>query len=352
MSEERTQAPTRQRRLQARQQGHVARSGELTAAAGLLVALILLGAVGPGLTVALRELIASPLEASGPPASPTPEQVATLVREVAKRILAPLLEVLLGTVAAMVVVHQAQVGGLWVPALLAPDPSRLIAGAGGFTARAGRGMWSLVKVVVVLAVTALVIRLRWNEILALGHVHGSRLAAAAGSVALGLGRWLAVAMLALGALDFALAWRRVEAALRQTPEQQREDLRAADGDPALRARRKRVAQEWRRDSSDILPGARLLVISQGGPAVLLAGGPPPARVTVRQVARGMAAIALRRDAQRAGIPAAEEPALARQFARGRAGGTLSPAMAQRLAEIWPGGTTEAAAPEKSTGGQG
>ena len=52
--------------------------------------------------------------------------------------------------------HQVQVGGLWVPGLLVPDPTRLWAfGRGpGLAGRGTRGVWGLVKALLVVAVAA------------------------------------------------------------------------------------------------------------------------------------------------------------------------------------------------------
>src|SRR3974377_221008 len=56
MAEDRTQAPSKRRRQLAREQGQAAHSPELTAAAGWLVAVLLLGFWGGGLTRVLIEL--------------------------------------------------------------------------------------------------------------------------------------------------------------------------------------------------------------------------------------------------------------------------------------------------------
>lgn len=335
MSEDRTQAPTRQRRELARQRGHVARSADLTAASGLLAALLLLGAFGPSLATTLQALIRAPLEPGTIPSLTAPQELADLVRGAAARVAGPLMAIAGGTLATLLLVHQAQVGGLWAPALLAPDASRLLAGGGG-GARAGRGAWSLLKAAALVLVTALVLRSDWTAILALGRIDDARLASAAGTVALRLGRWLAVASLVLGVLDFALAWRRVEDSLRQTPDEYREDLRAADGDPTLRSRRRRFAAQWRRDGTELLPGVRLVVLGRSGLVVLLAGGPPPERVTVRQVGQGVAGSALRREAEAAGLPVARADRLARHLARGRFSGRLPADLAEELRRLWPG----------------
>ena len=57
MSDERTQPPSKRRRQLAREQGQVAHSPELTAAAGWLVAVVVLAMVGENVTRALTGLV-------------------------------------------------------------------------------------------------------------------------------------------------------------------------------------------------------------------------------------------------------------------------------------------------------
>ena len=61
MSDERTQPPSKRRRQLAREQGQVAHSPELTAAAGWLVAVVVLGMVGEDLTRGLTKLVSGSL---------------------------------------------------------------------------------------------------------------------------------------------------------------------------------------------------------------------------------------------------------------------------------------------------
>jgi flagellar biosynthetic protein FlhB len=341
MSEDRTQPPTRRRREEARQRGQVPRSAELTAGAGLLAAALLLGAFGPGLARGLIELVQRPLDGASVVRSAAAGDVAGWLRDACWSVLGPLAGIGLGVLATVVLVHQAQVGGLWAPRLLAPDPARLLFAGGGAGARASRGLWSLAKAALLVGAGVIIVRAQLPAIDRLSAQEFPALAGASMAVLIRAARWLALAVLAIGAADFALCWRRVEEALRQTPDEYREELRAADGDPALRARRRKLALSWRRDAAEILPGASLLVLGPNGLAVLLAGSPPPGRVTVRQVARGIQAAILRREACEAGIPVVDAPRLAGHFARGRAAGpSLPPDLATELAAIWPRGREE------------
>ena len=64
------------------------------------------------------------------------------------------------------------------------------------------------------------------------------LAQAAGQIVLHLAWVLAAVLLVLGLVDYALRYRRFEAMLRTTPQEQREDQRVMEGDPATRAQRR------------------------------------------------------------------------------------------------------------------
>ena len=98
----------------------------------------------------------------------------------------------------------------------------------------------------------------------LGRLEPSGLARASSSILRSTASAMAVATLALGLVDFALQHRRFEAMMRLTPDEFREELRSADGDPALRARRRKQAQALRGDAPELLAGASLAVV--GPPA--------------------------------------------------------------------------------------
>src|SRR3954467_10440999 len=120
MSEDRTQAPSKRRRMLARERGQVARSPELTGAAGLLAATALLGIWGDDLALGLISLVREPWvgDLIGPGGS---FDVVAHFRHAALDVAGPLLGILGGSAAASVLAHQAQVGGLFLPGMLAPD---------------------------------------------------------------------------------------------------------------------------------------------------------------------------------------------------------------------------------------
>ena len=79
MSEDHTQPPSKRRRQLAREQGQAAHSPELTAAAGWLVAVVLLGAFGEDLARTMVGVVRTSM--AGPATMPTdPVGVAARVR--------------------------------------------------------------------------------------------------------------------------------------------------------------------------------------------------------------------------------------------------------------------------------
>jgi flagellar biosynthetic protein FlhB len=338
MAEDRTEAPSRQRRQQARDRGQAAHSPELTGAAGLFAAAIGLSLCGDQLATSLIALVRDPFLAA-PVVSANAAEVVARLRQAALGMLWPFIGVISAFTAAALAAHQLQVRGLWAPGLLAPDPGRLWAAgsAPGIASRATRGLWALAKCVVVAVTAAWVIQANWHSFQWLEDANVLALTSA--RVVRHLALALSAATFGLGLVDFWLQHRRFEAMLRTTPEEHREDLRSMEGDPALRARRRRIARSWRGDSSDLLVGASLVLTGPRGLTVVLGGGPPPRRVSVRSIVWGTAGDRLRHGAESAGVSVVSAPALALRLAR-RKPPTLppTPELLEDLASLWATGT--------------
>lgn len=344
MSEDRTQPASKRRRQLAREQGQAAHSPELTAAAGWLVALLVLSFSGGDLLGRLVGLTRgafgpSPIIAIDAPA------LADQLRGLALDLALPLGAVLAGFAAGAIAAHQLQVRGLWAVTLIAPDPARLwSAGRGGGLAHGfERIAWSVLKAVLLAAISFWAIRAGWSEWQRLSTLEPRPLAGATGAALLRPAIVLAIALLVVGLADFGLRFLRFEALLRTTPEEQREDQKILEGDLSLRAKRRRLARAWRGDAPEFLAGASLLVCGPGGLTLVLGGGPPPRRVTVRTAAQGPTGQQLRRSNQSVRIPVLDAPDLARRLAQHAASAGSSqpqavpPELAAELARVWPGG---------------
>src|SRR5436309_9440101 len=112
MSEDRTQPPSKRRRQRAREQGQVAHSPELTAAAGWLVAVVAWGIAGNDLASALVGLVRGSM--AGAVVMPAdPAEVSAWVRGLVLDVAWPLGITLAGFSAGALAAHQLQVRGLW-----------------------------------------------------------------------------------------------------------------------------------------------------------------------------------------------------------------------------------------------
>jgi flagellar biosynthetic protein FlhB len=337
MSEQRTQPPSQRRRQLARQQGQAAHSPELTAAAGWLAAVVVLGMLGDDLALGLTNVVRGSL-IRPPVVSADLAAVVAHLRGLALGLAWPLAAILAGFAGGALAAHQLQVRGLWATPLIVPDPARLwvFSSGPGLAVRAQYSVWSVIKAVVLMAASAWTIRAGWTDLLRQSGLEGPNLARAVGQVVLHLAQVLAAVLLVLGVVDYVLRYRRFESMLRTTPQEQREDRRVMEGDPATRAQRRRVARTLRGDVPDLLAGASLLVSGPGGLTLVLAGGPPPRRVTVRTVVKGSVGLRLRRSPEASQVPQVDAPELAQRLARRPAvGSPIAAELFAELAAIWP-----------------
>jgi flagellar biosynthetic protein FlhB len=336
-SEDRTQPASKLRRQQARDRGQVAHSPELTTAAGLLATVVALSFLGGDL---IRSLLLI-FEASWGTMSNSPTDVDAVtdrLRGVAIGVAQPLFLIVLAAVGVSIAAHQLQVRGLWAPNLIAPDPSRLWTPgqAGGSGARLGRGLWGWIKGMMLIVVSVGVVRAGWFEIVGLSALTGGPLARASATVLISATWPLAAVLLGLGIIDYGLRYRRFETMLRTTADEQREDQRTMEGDPAVRAQRRQLIRTWRSDQPDLFVGASLLLLSSSGLTLVISGGPPPARVQVRTVAKGSTGLRLRRASGGRQLPRVDAPELARRLSMQRGGDAIASAeLMAGLSAIWP-----------------
>ena len=337
-SEDRTQAPSKLRLQQARERGQVAHSPELTAAAALAAATLLLGVVGEPLIAAMSALFREDW-GGDTSAFLDPAAVVDRLRTAAFSVLGPILLLLLGIAATAATVHQAQVGFLFSPASVVPDLSRLwgVGPGRGLGARAGRGAWILGKTIVVVGTATWAIQSKLDRLVDAGGLDLPALGRVWADAVRALSGTLALATLGLGLVDYALQRRRFESMLRLSPEESREDQKATDGDPALRGRRRRIARALRGDAPELLAGATLVVVGSNGMTIVLGGGPPPKRVHVRSGADGPTGRRLRRSAESVRIPLVDHPAIARKLAKiaAKPNGDLTADLVADLRSIWP-----------------
>jgi flagellar biosynthetic protein FlhB len=330
----RTEPATPARRDEARRRGHVAASPAVAPAA-VVCAAVAMGAAGaPLLAQRLQDMLGVWLAAAGPTAI-ADGPVSPLAWRTARG--------LVPTLAAFFVVTALVGLGATVaqgvrPRALRLDPLRL--GAGWRSLWSLDGLARLVKIVVELA---LVLAVGWSVV---RHVGVDALPASAMSLEelLGLaggglrelGLAVGAVLIAVAAADYAWARWRHERHLAMSREELRDETRRRDGDPRMRARRRRAhrAIVGRQVPTDV---ARADVVVAGAREVAVAlryraGEPGAPRVLA--AATGPLAQQIVAAARVAGVPVVERRELARTIERTVAiGDEIGPACYAAVADV-------------------
>ena len=244
---ERTEAPTPRRREEARQEGNVARSSDLTAASILLASVLLLYLGGRRLMEGMS-LLLTRLLMTDPATNPTrPDDIGADVALAGKMLVESMWPLVLGIVVVALAATLGQVGFLFTTKPLQPNFARMspLRGIKNLVdIRAGvRLVMSLAKIMVIAAVAAVVIAGDIPQIITLAELETKPIFTAAAGLVFTLGVKLGLLLLLLAAFDYAFQkWQR-ERDLRMTKQDVKEELKRMEGDPLVKQRRTRVARQ-------------------------------------------------------------------------------------------------------------
>lgn len=319
-AENRTEPPTPRRLKEAREKGQVAVSRDLTAAAVLLAAAGAFHFLGPaflaGLVAGLHGSLARLQEA------PTgAEAWSAAVWGTGTALAGAAVPLILALVAAALAINFLQVGFLFTTEPLRLRGDRLSPATGlrrAFSMRTfvslGGGLFRGAVILGVLAATL------WQERTALLGISSRdlpdalRLLSGAG---VGLAARTALALLALGLLDWAYQRWQLRRDLRMSRQDVRDELKRFEGDPAIRDRRRALRRR--------LAGQRMIPMTARATVVLTdsenlavalryraESGDPP-----ELVAKGAGSVSdrIREAALEHGVPVIERPDLARDLHR-------------------------------------
>lgn len=333
----RTEAPTQRRRDEARRQGRVAVSPDLTAAVLLLAGVLaLLGgaaALGSGLLNDVRKGLAA-----RPPRELTVRGAADLLTALMVRgggRIGPLVALLF---AAALAVMAFQVGLHLVPELLALKPERLAQGLGRLFSLGGvvRGLVALLRVAIIAAAAYLVCAGRRRELATLGQHDLATASSLAWGIVLRVALVAAVILVVLGVLDYGAKRFQLEQSLRMSRRELIEEHRQEEGDPQIKARIRKLGREYsQRRMMQEVPRATVVVTNPTHLAIALrydrAVSPAP-----RVVAKGAGLIARRivEAARRHAVPVVERRPVAQALFRAvKVGQDIPLALYQAVAEV-------------------
>lgn len=307
--------PTPHRRQQAREEGQVVKSQDLSAAAVLVVSLAaLLNLCGPlveffgGFT---RQQLGGDAWLSTD-AETVSDFTLTMVAALGKAAW-PLFAVFLG---AGVAAHLFQTGFLFLPDKLMPDWDRInpLSGWARIFSMAGavQLVLGLFKIAVVAGVAWWSVAAQQDQILALSGLDANALAGAMAGILLWISIKVCLALLVLALLDYLFQFWRHEQGLKMTPQEVREEMKSLQGDPQLIARRRNVQRQLVLNRmKSAVPKADVIITNPTELAIAIQYDPESMAAPV-VVAKGAGVLAqrIRRLALEHGIPIVEKKPLA------------------------------------------
>jgi len=342
--ETRTEEPTAKRREDARAEGQVPQSVEVTSAAVLMAAVLVVSQRGGDAIGALRAMMRRGLLAASA-TDLTPGQVAEVMRGMVTDSVAVVGPVLAMTAVVGLAVSVAQIGLRIVPKRLVPDPAKISPASGLQRLMSKRGGIELVKAVLKILLVGWIswklITAAQARLVALAASPPREILAIAGGELERVVAWAAGALALLAALDYGWQRRQHHRDLRMTRAEIKDERRQSEGDPQIKQRVRRAYQQIakRRMLAEV-PTADVVVTNPVHLAVAL-------RYTAQKmgapivVAKGAEHVAerIKEIARHHGVPIVERRALARALFRtvpigGQIPATLYRAVAEILAYIY------------------
>jgi flagellar biosynthetic protein FlhB len=337
---EKTEAPTPRRKQEARADGNVARSTDLTAAVMLLAAVLALNILGTRMIEALGQATRVLLTGEHLPNPTRLEGLGESVYYSTYMFAFALGPIVLAIAAIGLMASLGQVGFLLTFKPLQPNFGRLnpIKGVGNlFSARAGmRLVMSLLKVIVIALVAAWFVINDMPRILHIAEMQAMQAFAAAGTIVYGLALKLALLLLIMAIIDYAFQRWQHERDLRMSKQDVKEEMKRMEGDPMVKQRRTRVARQLAMQRiAQAVPKADVVVTNPTHFSIALQYDPEEMRAP-RVVAKGadFMAMRIRQIAVAHGIPLVERKPLAQALYRGvEVGDEVPPEHYAAVAEI-------------------
>jgi len=341
---ERSEQATPRRREQARSEGRVARSVELTSALVLLSSMVALLGFGPRLLIQLEAVLRDGLMASARPIESISE-VHLLFQRLATQTALVLMPLVLTLSVVGVSSKKKQVGFLFTTKTITPRWSLLDPIAGIKRIFSTRGLVELVKAVVKVAIVG---SIAWitvirdmESFLPLAGSGGQSLLLQIGASTVRLGFRVGLAFFILAALDYGYQRWEYERSLRMTRKEIEEEQKETEGDPRTKARvRALQRQAARRRMMTDIRTADVVITNPVHVAIALKYDRTKMNAPV-VVARGLRKLAekIKEEARRHNIPIVEDPPLARLLYKTAPLGKPIPsdvyrAVAQVLAYVW------------------
>ncbi|MFM9996032.1 MAG: flagellar biosynthesis protein FlhB [Phycisphaerales bacterium] len=314
---ERTEQPTSRRMSEARSRGQVARSQDLGAAIDLSAAVVLLVAFGGTGIMVLASITRGLLGGDAPGTPLDAESIWAAIAWAGAKAAWLVVPVLLVMFVVGVLAQMSQFGWLWTAQPLQPKFDKLnpVAGLKRLVNRRNL-VKTLVNSLKLAAVTAIAVFVVWRRMPTLAALPTIEAVAALYMVvrlALELVLWLLPLLLMIGLVDFLYQRWQHTRDLKMTRQEVQDERRSSEGDPDVKRRRHRMAQEIAlHQIRTAVPRADVIVTNPTHFAVALRYDAATMRAP-KVVAKGLDSMAFRiREVGLVhGVPIVERPPLAR-----------------------------------------
>ena len=319
MPGERTEQATQHRRDKARKEGDILHSRELSAAAGTLAGVMVLGAMGSHLLMMWRGTFAAFLDLGQParwePAAIEPTLYA--LRKLAFDCLAPLGVMMAAVAAAALSVGIVQTGGVnFHPEMLGFKLDRINPVSNIKNLFSLRAAARLAKSLIPAALLAIFCVQRIARQLRLPPFSITRLEMLGADV---YGLLLAASWLlfAWSAIDYLVEWQSRESRLKMSREDLRDEYKETEGNPQIRGRIRNLQRQLRRRKvkADVSKAAVVLTNPTHYAVALAFDFATMEAPKMLAKGRNLLAEEIKAEARWAGVPIIENPPLARSLYR-------------------------------------
>jgi flagellar biosynthetic protein FlhB len=319
MAGEKTEQATQHRRDEARKEGDILHSRELSAAAGTLAGVMVLGALASHVLISWRDTFAAFLDLGGP-AHWEPSMIAptlSIIRKLSMGVLGPSGVVMAAVAMAALASGVAQTGGInfYAGAVgFKPDRINPINNIKNlFSLRAGARLAKSLVPASFLAVFAVQRIARQLTVPPFSIARLEMLAADA------YGLLVATAWLLFGwsAIDYLVEWQSRESRLKMSKQDQRDETKQTEGNPQIRGRIRNLQRQARRRKVKADVSKAAVVFTNPTEYAVALSFDFATMEAPKMLAKGRNLLAeeIKAEARWAGVPIIENPPLARSLYR-------------------------------------
>lgn len=334
--DDKTEAATPKRREEARSEGRIAMSADLTSAVGLLAALTVFSFLGQGMFMTLLGLTRDAVAVN----VVSPDQLTTWIVHCATTGALVALPFLATVLVLTIIGAAAQTGGAVTSKRLLPKLDQLNPMQGISRVFSMQSLVRLIAGILKLVCAGMVawttIRSDLDRVLASGLAPVVGVLPLAGDITFRLSIRLALTLLVLAILDYFYQRWTLERSLRMSKQEVKEEMRNLEGDPMIKQRRRQVQLKlaMQRLQNDV-PKADVIVTNPTHYSVALRYD-EATMAAPRVIAKGkdFLALRIRQIAEQHRVPIIERPPLARAlFAACEIGDEVPAAYYRAVAEL-------------------